>query len=159
MVPHPRGASQVALGVKNPPANAGDVRDMGSSPRSGRSLGGGHGNPLQYPCQSPWTEEPGGLQSMRSLGSLRVRTVNAHTRPSHQKPFSSPDGEPLSGRKLLRQAHLPWVPCCADPTPPPPPPAWLAPTSLSSLRPVSPPSREGLRLTLPPGPHHMTHRA
>ena len=38
----------VALMVKNPPANAGDVRDMGSNPGSGRSSGGGHGNPLQY---------------------------------------------------------------------------------------------------------------
>ena len=34
--------------VENPPANAGDVRDMGSNPGSGRSSGGGHGNPLQY---------------------------------------------------------------------------------------------------------------
>ena len=41
-------ASQVVLVVKNPAANAGDVRDAGSSPRSGRSPGGGHGNPLQY---------------------------------------------------------------------------------------------------------------
>ena len=40
-------ASQVALVVKNPPANAGDVRDSGSTPRSGRSPGGGHGKPLQ----------------------------------------------------------------------------------------------------------------
>ena len=31
--------------VKNPPANAGDVRDVGSIPGSGRSPGGGHGNP------------------------------------------------------------------------------------------------------------------
>ena len=36
--------------VKNPPANAGDVRDMGSIPGSGRSPGRGHGNPLQYSC-------------------------------------------------------------------------------------------------------------
>ena len=34
--------------VKNPPANAGDIRDMGSVPGLGRSPGGGHGNPLQY---------------------------------------------------------------------------------------------------------------
>ena len=40
-------ASQVALVVKNPPANAGD---LGSIPGLGRSLGGGHGNPLQYSC-------------------------------------------------------------------------------------------------------------
>ena len=36
--------------VKNPPANAGDARDLGSVPGSGRSLGEGNGNPLQYSC-------------------------------------------------------------------------------------------------------------
>ena len=36
--------------VKNLPANAGDLRDMGSIPWSGRSPGGGHGDPLQYYC-------------------------------------------------------------------------------------------------------------
>jgi len=45
-----RWASQVALVVKNPPANAGDIRDMGSIPEWGRSLGGGHDNPLQCSC-------------------------------------------------------------------------------------------------------------
>ena len=43
-----RWASQVALVVKNPPANAGALRDAGSIPRLGRAPGGGHGNPLQY---------------------------------------------------------------------------------------------------------------
>ena len=43
-------ASQVLLVVKNPPVNAGDVRDAGSVPELGRSPGGGHGNPLQYSC-------------------------------------------------------------------------------------------------------------
>ena len=41
-------ASQVSLVVKNPPANAGDVRDVRSIPGSGRLPRGGHGNPLQY---------------------------------------------------------------------------------------------------------------
>ena len=36
--------------VKNLPANAGDIRDSVSIPGSGRSPGGGHGNPLQYSC-------------------------------------------------------------------------------------------------------------
>jgi len=40
----------VLLVVKNPPANAGDIRDVGSIPELGRSPGGGHGNPLQYSC-------------------------------------------------------------------------------------------------------------
>ena len=47
---------QLALGLprwhsgKNPPANAGDARDVGSTPGSGRSPGREHGNPLQYSC-------------------------------------------------------------------------------------------------------------
>ena len=41
-------ASQVALVVKNLPANAEDIRDSGSIPGSGRSPGGEHGNALQY---------------------------------------------------------------------------------------------------------------
>ena len=36
--------------IKNKPANAGDIRDIGSIPGLGRSPGGGHGNPLQYSC-------------------------------------------------------------------------------------------------------------
>ena len=44
------GASQVVLVVKNPPAKAGDIRDMGFIPGLERTLEGGHGNPLQYSC-------------------------------------------------------------------------------------------------------------
>ena len=44
------GASLVALVVKNLPAKGGDVRVTASTPGSGRSPGGGHGNPLQYSC-------------------------------------------------------------------------------------------------------------
>ena len=54
------GASQVALVVKNPPANSGDVRDLGSIPGFGRPPGGGHGNPLQYLC----LENPRGQRSL-----------------------------------------------------------------------------------------------
>ena len=58
------------LVVKNLPANAGDIRDVGSVPGLGRCPGGGHGNPLYYLAwRSPWTQEPGGLQS---IGSHRV---------------------------------------------------------------------------------------
>ena len=44
------GTSQVALVVKNPPVNAGDISDGGSIPGLGRSPGGEQGNPLQYSC-------------------------------------------------------------------------------------------------------------
>ena len=47
-----------------------NVGDLGLTPGSGRFPGEGNGNPLQYSCwRVPWTEEPGGLQSM---GSRRV---------------------------------------------------------------------------------------
>ena len=42
--------SQVVPGIKNPPAKAGDIRDAGAVPGSGRSPGGERGNPLQYSC-------------------------------------------------------------------------------------------------------------
>ena len=54
-------ASLVAQLVKNLPANAGDSRDVGSIPGSGRFPGEGNGNPLQYSWRIPWTEEPVGL--------------------------------------------------------------------------------------------------
>ena len=54
------GASQVAREVKNLTANAGDVGDAGLIPGSGRSLGGGHGNPLQYSC----LENPHGQRNL-----------------------------------------------------------------------------------------------
>ena len=47
---HKIGASEVVLVVNNPPANAGDVEDMGLIPGSGRSPRGRHGSPLQYSC-------------------------------------------------------------------------------------------------------------
>ena len=40
--------------VKNLPANAGDLKDMGSVPGSGKTPGGGHSNPIQY----SWLEKP-----------------------------------------------------------------------------------------------------
>ena len=51
------------------------VGDLGSVPRLGRSLGGGHGNsggptPVFLPGESPWTEEP---SSLKSVESQRVR--------------------------------------------------------------------------------------
>ena len=50
----------VVLVVKNPSANAGDIRDMGLIPGLRRSPGGGHGNPLQYSC----LEKPHGQSSL-----------------------------------------------------------------------------------------------
>ena len=51
--------------VKKPPANAGDIRDMGLIPGLGRSPGGGHGNTLQYFCP----ENPHGQRSLAGYSS------------------------------------------------------------------------------------------
>ena len=68
--------------VKNPPANAGDARDMGLIPRLGRSPRVRNENPTNVLAWGiPWTEEPGGLQSM---GSQRVRH-NLVTNQDQQK--------------------------------------------------------------------------
>ena len=52
----------MVLVVKNPPANAGDMRDAGSIPGSGKSPGEGHRNPLQYAC----------LENTRHRGTWRA---------------------------------------------------------------------------------------
>ena len=65
------GASQMVLRVKNLPANAGDVRDLGSIPGSGRSLGGRHGSALQYSClENPMDR---GAWQATVYGAARVR--------------------------------------------------------------------------------------
>ena len=67
--------------VKNPPADAGDVRDVSSIPGSGRSPGGGHGNPLQYSClenpmdRGTWQAVVHGVaESDTTEGTEHVRT-------------------------------------------------------------------------------------
>ena len=61
----------MALVVKNPPFNAGDLRNMGSIPGSGRYAGEGNGYPLQYSClENPM--EGGALQAT-VCGVTRVR--------------------------------------------------------------------------------------
>ena len=79
------GGFQVALAVKNPSANAGDVRDVGSIPGSRRSPGGGHGNPLQCSClenshelflllrmQSPISKGPGGKKDLKEQSRKKL---------------------------------------------------------------------------------------
>ena len=88
--------------VKNPPANAGHARDTGLIPGSGRSPGGGNGNPLQYPwlesstdrresgrlqfvgLAKPWTW----LRDMHAEGWQRVGEANT-SRQSYWKPFQN----------------------------------------------------------------------
>ena len=58
--------------VKNPPANAGDIRDTGSTPACGRSPGGGRDKPLQYSClenptdRGPWWDTVHGVEESQT---------------------------------------------------------------------------------------------
>ena len=65
--------------VKALPANAGDTGEASSIPGSGRSPGGGNGNPLQILAwEIPWTEGPGRFQSM-GLQRVRYALTTEHT--------------------------------------------------------------------------------
>ena len=79
-------ASQVVLVVKNPPANAGDIRDSGWIPGSGRTPGGGHGNqlqysnPLQYSCLENPTDGGAWWATVRRVGNNQtwLKQVSTH---------------------------------------------------------------------------------
>ena len=64
-------ASQEVLVVKNPPDNAGDIRDTGSIPASVRSPGGGHGSILAW--RIPWTEDPDGLKFIAAKSQTQLK--------------------------------------------------------------------------------------
>ena len=66
--------------MKNPPANAGDIRDSGSNPGSGRSPGGGHDNSLQYSClKNPMDRGAWWAAVMESQRVKHDRNDLAHT--------------------------------------------------------------------------------
>ena len=106
----PRGIPfQVALVVKNSPANAADIRDVGPIPWLGRSSGGGHGNPLQYSClENPmdsgawWTTAHGVPKSQTQLKwpSMQAQRNPQGADPCHRKP-----GSRLSFSSHLRPHH------------------------------------------------------
>ena len=70
----------MALVVKNPPANAGDVRDRGSIPGLGRSPGGGHGNPLQYSCLENPMDRGDWWATVHGFAESDTTEVTEHTR-------------------------------------------------------------------------------
>ena len=79
-------ASQVALVVKNPPANAGNTRDAGLIPGLGRAPGVGNGNPIQYSCLEHsmnrgawWTTVHGVEKSQTWLSAWACARARAHT--------------------------------------------------------------------------------
>ena len=94
---------EVALVVKNPPANAGDRRDVGSIPGAGRSSGGGNGNPLQYSClensmdRGAWRATGPGVAPSRTGLSSRAEARKlgpGETPPCRAGLWQQPQGQP-----------------------------------------------------------------
>ena len=97
-------SSQVALVVKNPPANARDVRDPGLIPGSGRSPGEGNGNPLLYSClENPmdrgawWAAVPGVTENWTWL-----KRLSTHAHKHSQQTIIS---------LLYKRKHLKFIIC------------------------------------------------
>ena len=93
----------MALVVKNPPANAGDIRHTSSIPGSGRSPGGGHGNLLQYSClenpmdKGAWWDSPQGHKesdvteaTYQFRGSVVPNSLQPHALQHARLPCPSP---------------------------------------------------------------------
>ena len=78
------------LVIKNPPASARDIKDASSIPRSGRSLGGGHGNQLQYSC----------LENPTDRGAWRAIVHRVTKSRTRLKRVSSHAGTVLLGQRF-----------------------------------------------------------
>ena len=96
------------------PSNAGDVRDVFSVLGMGRSLGGRHGNPLQYSClENPIDRRSGRLQS---IGSQRVLydlsdLVCMHAKPTIDKDTENLDNSYIADENLRSHSESNIV-CC-----------------------------------------------
>ena len=76
--------------VKNPLANAGDVRDTRSIPGLGRSHGGGHGNPLQYSCLEKPMDRGAWWAIVHRIAESDMTEATKHTNiPRTRHPASS----------------------------------------------------------------------
>ena len=84
--------------VKNPPANAGDIKDVGFISGSGRSPGEGHGNPLQYSC----------LGNPMDRGAWQA-TVHGVARVGHDLVTKAPPSPPPMKRTALAITILPAI--------------------------------------------------
>ena len=88
LLPQPlTGASQVVLVIKNLPAKVGDLRDTGLIPRSGRSLGGRHGNPIFLPGESHGQRKLTGAHRVPQSGTW-LKRLAARARTASENNLS-----------------------------------------------------------------------
>ena len=83
--------SQAALVTRNPLASAGEARDTGSIPGSGRSPGGGNGNPLQYSC----------LENSMERGAWRATAHGVTTEHTHRHIVMDPPNRKKRGHLVF----------------------------------------------------------
>ena len=96
-----------SLVVKNPPANVGDVRVVGSIPGSGRSPGGGHGNPLQYFC----LKNPHGQRNLEGYNPWcrkELDTMSDQAQVTVVKNPPAPAGDVRDEGSIPGSGRFPW---------------------------------------------------
>ena len=94
--------------VKNPPASAGDLREVSSIPGSGRSPGGGHGNPLQYSClENPM--DRGACQAIVHRVAQSQTWLKRLSTAQHSFTPMPPNSEVLLLPAIMRSRVLPRV--------------------------------------------------
>ena len=92
-------APQVALVIKNPPANAGDGRDLGSIPGWGRSPGGGDGNPLRRSCLGNNSDRGGWRAAAHMVTESWTQLKRLSTHARRQETDSVPWDALLAGQQ------------------------------------------------------------
>ena len=103
-------ASQVVLVVKNPSASAGDTREAGSIPGSGRSPGEGNGNPFHYSCLENPMDRRAWWAAVHGVAKSQTWLSDRTTRASLGFPGGTSGKEPICQcRRLKRRGFDPWV--------------------------------------------------
>ena len=94
--------------IKNLLADAGDIRDVGSIPGSGRSLGEGNGNPLPYSCLENPTDRAAWWATVHGVPTAAAAAESLQSCPTLCDPIDrSPPGSPIPG--ILPARTLEWV--------------------------------------------------
>ena len=89
--------------VKSPPDNAEDVRDTGWIPRSGRSPGGGHGNPLQYSCLKNPIDRGAWQATVLGVAKSHARLKQLNTHACMDKYCKGPLRQETTQKKFSKE--------------------------------------------------------